>query len=159
MLAACGSSPPPTTAAPAPGPEPIAGMPAAMPVPAEPDAVIPVPMPGPAPSGPKPEIGAWGFDLAGMNTKVAPGRSFYQYANGAWLAATPIPADKSNYGMFTVLADKSEERTKEIILNASGPAGSEAKKIADYYKSFLDEAAIEKKGIAPIKADLAKIDK
>ncbi len=126
---------------------------------AEPEAVIPVPTPGPAPSGPKPEIGTWGFDIAGMNTKVAPGKSFYQYANGGWLQATQIPADKSNYGMFTVLADKSETRTKEIILNASSLKGPEAKKIADYYKAFMDEAAIEKNGIAPIKADLAKIAK
>jgi len=158
MLAACGSSPPPTTATPAPTPEPISGAPAAMPM-AEPDAVIPVPTPGPAPSGAKPEIGTWGFDIAGMNTKIAPGKSFYQYANGGWLATTQIPADKSNYGMFTVLADKSETRTKEIILNASTLKGPEAKKIADYYKSFMDEAAIEAKGIVPIKADLAKITK
>ena len=62
----------------------------------------------------KPEIGAWGFDKAGMDTKVAPGKSFYEYANGSWVKNTPIPADKSNYGMFTVLSDKSDERTKEI---------------------------------------------
>src|ERR1043166_1853768 len=47
----------------------------------------------------KPEIGTWGFDSAGMDTSVAPGQSFYQYANGNWLKTTPIPADQSNYGM------------------------------------------------------------
>jgi len=56
-----------------------------------------------------------------------------------------------------VLQDRSEERTKEIITNAKGKPGSEAQKIADYYASFMDEAAIEKKGITPIKGELAKI--
>jgi putative endopeptidase len=105
----------------------------------------------------KAEIGNWGFDKSGMNTKVAPGQSFYEYANGTWVKNTPIPADKSNYGMFTVLSDKSDDRTKEIILNAKGAPGTEAQKIADFYASFMDEASIEKAGIEPIKGDLAKI--
>ena len=49
----------------------------------------------------KPEYGTYGFDTAGMDTKVKPGDSFYRYANGTWLDKTPIPADKSNSGMFT----------------------------------------------------------
>ena len=105
----------------------------------------------------KAEIGNWGFDKSGMNTKVSPGQSFYEYANGTWVKNTPIPADKSNYGMFTVLSDKSDDRTKEIILNAKGAPGTEAQKIADFYASFMDEASIEKAGIEPIKGDLAKI--
>ncbi len=108
-------------------------------------------------TGGKAEIGAWGFDTSGMNTKVAPGASFYEYANGTWLATTKIPDDKSNYGMFTALGDKSDDRTKEIIVNAKASDGPEGKKVADYYASFMDEAAIEAKGLEPIKADLAKI--
>jgi putative endopeptidase len=110
-----------------------------------------------APSTGKPEIGAWGFDTKGMNTKVAPGASFYEYANGTWLATTKIPDDKSNYGMFTALGDRSDDRTKGIILGAKASDGPEAKKVADYYASFMDEAAIEAKGLEPIKADLEKI--
>jgi putative endopeptidase len=122
------------------------------------EAIVPTPGNPPAPQkGGAPEIGTWGFDLKGMNTKTKPGQGFYDYANGTWLASTPIPEDKSNYGMFTLLADRSDERTKEIILNAKGQKGPEAKKIADFYGSFMDEAAIEKKGIAPIKGELAKI--
>ncbi|MGE3763398.1 MAG: M13 family metallopeptidase [Kofleriaceae bacterium] len=108
-------------------------------------------------TGGKAEIGAWGFDTKGMNTKVAPGASFYEYANGTWLATTKIPDDKSNYGMFTALGDRSDDRTKEIILGAKAADGAEAKKVADYYAAFMDEAAIEAKGLDPIKADLAKI--
>jgi putative endopeptidase len=115
---------------------------------------------GPASPGRKPEIGAWGFDSAGMDKSVAPGASFYEYANGHWLKATPIPADKSNYGMFTALSDKSDERTRQIIEAATGAPGSDGQRIRDYYKSFMDEAAIEAKGIAPIQPwldDIAKI--
>ena len=50
-----------------------------------------------------------------MDTSVAPGDDFYLYANGTWAKNTPIPADKSNYGTFTVLDDLSSERTREII--------------------------------------------
>jgi putative endopeptidase len=109
---------------------------------------------------PKPEIGAWGFDSAGMDKSVAPGANFYQYANGHWLKTTPIPADKSNYGMFTVLSDKSDERTKQIIETATGAPGTDGQRIGDYYKTFMDEAAIEAKGLAPIQPwldDIAKV--
>ncbi|HSN27459.1 MAG TPA: M13 family metallopeptidase N-terminal domain-containing protein, partial [Kofleriaceae bacterium] len=107
----------------------------------------------------KPEYGTYGFDTAGMDTKVKPGDSFYRYANGTWLDKTQIPADKSNYGMFSVLADQSDERTKQIILGAKGADGSEERKIADYYKAFMDEAAIEKAGMDPLKPELDAIAK
>ncbi len=148
FLAACGSksAPATTTSAPSPDPGPTSGAPA--------------PDPAPAPTkGGRPELGTWGFDTKGMNAKVTPGSSFYEYANGSWLATTPIPADKSNYGMFTVLSDRSDERTKDIIMSAKSAEGAEAKKVADYFASFMDEAAIETKDIAPIKADLEAIAK
>jgi len=107
----------------------------------------------------KPEIGAWGFDVAGMDKSVAPGASFYQYADGHWLKATAIPADRSDYGMFTVLADRSDERTKQILEAATGARGSDGQRIGDYYKTFIDEKAIEAKGIAPIKGELDQIAK
>ncbi len=111
------------------------------------------------PAKPRPEIGTWGFDSKGMDKTVAPGTNFYQYANGGWLKTTAIPNDKSNYGMFIALADRSDDRTKEIILGASGPDGSDGQKIADFYKSFMDEAAIEANGIKPIQARLDEINK
>jgi putative endopeptidase len=94
-----------------------------------------------------------------MDTSVKPGDSFYNFANGTWAKNTPIPADKSNYGMFSVLSDKSDERTKEIILGAKGEAGSEERKIADYYAAFMNEDAIEKAGITPLKPSLDAIAK
>jgi putative endopeptidase len=109
---------------------------------------------------PKPEIGTWGFDSAGMDASVKPGNSFYNFANGTWVKNTPIPEDKSNYGMFNRLSDRSDERTRAIIEAAAaskGMAGSEAQKVGDYYAGFMDEAAIEAAGIAPIQADLDRI--
>jgi putative endopeptidase len=110
-----------------------------------------------APARPRPEIGAWGFDAVGMDKSVAPGASFYQYANGGWLKTTQIPADKAEYGNFTVLSDRSEERTREILESASGPPGTDAQKIGDFYKTFMDEAAIEALGTTPIKPQLDAI--
>ena len=164
LLAGCGSTPPPKTNTPPASPPVEAPAPteaAAPPVsPAMEKGRPVVPTPG-NPAAPQkagaPEIGAWGFDVKGMDTKVLPGDNFFFYGNGTWLKTTPIPEDKSNYGMFTFLQDRSEERTNEIILNAKGKPGSEAKKVADFYASFMDEAGIEKKGIAPIKPILAKI--
>jgi putative endopeptidase len=144
VIAACGSSAPPAQPPIQPVDEP------------PPPAVAPgEPTPG-APAQ-HPELGSYGFDSKGMDPKVTPGTSFFRYANGTWLATTPIPEDKSNYGMFTALQDRAEARTKEIILTASGPEGSNARKIADFYKSFMDEAAIEAAGLAPIKPTLDQI--
>src|SRR6185295_16861037 len=129
MMAGCGSNKPAATAPPAPAPEVASSAPAGSsnPGPSEPAA-----SPDPAPSNrPRPEIGNWGFDLAGMDTSVAPGASFYRYANGKWLTNTQIPADKADYGMFTMLADRSEERTRQIIESASGAPGSDGQRIAD----------------------------
>ncbi|HVM22952.1 MAG TPA: M13-type metalloendopeptidase [Sphingomicrobium sp.] len=126
-LAACATQPPPAAVAPT---APLA------------DAA-----PIPAPAAPKPTYGIFGFDTAGMDRSIAPGDNFYQYANGTWARTTAIPADKSNYGMFTVLDDLSKERTRKIIEDAARDPNS---KIGIAYATFLDTAAIESKGLAPI---------
>ena len=102
----------------------------------------------------KPEIGAFGFDTTGMDPTVRPGDNFYQYANGTWARSTPIPPDKSNYGMFTKLDDLSKERTRLIIEEAAKDPNS---KIGAAYASYLDEAAVEAKGLAPFQPWLDQI--
>jgi len=102
----------------------------------------------------RPQIGSFGFDFAGMDRSVAPGDSFYTYANGTWVRTTPIPADKSNFGMFTVLDDLSRSRTKEILDEARGDPAS---RIGNAYASFLDEAGVEARGLAPIRPWLDRI--
>ncbi|WP_294322667.1 M13 family metallopeptidase [uncultured Sphingomonas sp.] len=112
------------------------------------------PAPAPEAAAPKPEIGDFGFDVAGMDRSVKPGDNFYKYANGNWERITPIPADKSNYGMFTALDDLSKTRTRELLDAAKGDPNS---KIGTAYATYLDQAAIEAKGLAPIQPWLNEI--
>ena len=100
------------------------------------------------------EIGSFGFDLSGMDTSVLPGNDFYQYANGVWARNTPIPADRSNYGMFTMLDDLSKQRTREIVEEAAKDPNN---RIGAAYASFMDEAALEAKGLAPFQPWLDQI--
>ncbi|AJA09384.1 endothelin-converting protein 1 [Sphingopyxis fribergensis] len=102
----------------------------------------------------KPEIGDFGFDLSGMDKSVQPGDDFYAYANGTWAKNTQIPADKSNYGMFTALNDLSQTRTREILDAAKDDPNS---MIGRAYASYLDSATVEAKGFAPIQPWLNKI--
>jgi putative endopeptidase len=98
-----------------------------------------------------------GIDVTGMNKAVHPGDDFFEFANGGWLKATEIPADKSRYGVFTQMADDTRKRTVMLIqeaANAGASAAGETRKIGDYYSSFMDEATIESKGIAPLKPRL-----
>jgi len=116
---------------------------------AEPEAVAPAPEPAP-----KAQIGTFGLDTAGMNRSVRPGDDFYEFTNGTWAKNTQIPADKSNYGMFVALQDLSQKRVQELLEAVKDDPNS---KIGTAYSSFLDEAAVEAKGLAPIKPWLDEI--
>lgn len=108
----------------------------------------------------RPQLGSFGFDVAGMDRNAAPGDNFFRFANGNWAAKTEIPADRSSFGMFTVLDELSDQRTRDIIETAAksnAPAGSEQQKIGDYFASFMDEAAIEVRGLTPLKPELDAI--
>lgn len=109
----------------------------------------------------KPEIGSFGFDTAGMNRSVKPGDDFVAYTSGKYLTDLQIPSDQTSFGMFTKLRDLSQERTRKIVEAAAAttsPKGSEAQKVGDFFASFMDEAAIEAKGITPLKPVFAQID-
>jgi predicted metalloendopeptidase len=102
-----------------------------------------------------------GLDLAGMDSAVAPGDDFFAYANGTWVKTTEIPPDKAAYGAGGIVFDLTTKRTEELIQQAaaSGAAkGTAAQKIGDYYASYLDAAAIEAKGLAPLRPTLDRID-
>jgi putative endopeptidase len=101
----------------------------------------------------KPQLGTWGYDSAGMDRAVNPGDNFFDYANGTWYRTTEIPADKPVWGGFVELDELSTQRTRTIIedaARANAPAGSVQRKVGDFYASFMDEAAIEAKGVAPL---------
>src|SRR5947199_4271588 len=94
------------------------------------------------------------FDVAGMDTKTAACADFYQYANGGWLAANPIPAAYPAWGIANVLVEKNRDVLRQILeaaaSNAKARKGSNEQKVGDYYASCMDEAKIEADGLKPI---------
>ncbi len=108
---------------------------------------------------PKAVLGTFGVDLSAMDTSVNPGEDFYKYVNGKWLATATMPADKASYGAFDKLRDKSDEQVHTLLdeLQKTPPTDPTAKKVADFYASWMDEATIEQRGFAPLKPDLDKI--
>ncbi len=101
-----------------------------------------------------------GIAVANMDPSVKPGDNFYEYANGDWIKRTEIPADRAGIGVFTTLDTLSNKRTAALIeeaAKANAAAGSNTRKIADLYKSYMDEAAIEAGGLAPLQPHLDAI--
>jgi putative endopeptidase len=90
------------------------------------------------------------------NATLRPGDDFFAWANGGWLAKTEIPADRSSWGAMASLAEDTNQRIVKLIEDAAKGKG-EARKVGDYYAAYMDEAAIETKGTAPLKPQLAQI--
>jgi putative endopeptidase len=100
-----------------------------------------------------------GVDLAGIDYGIKPGDDFDGYANGAWRKAAVIPSDLPESFSLEV-HEKAQKRNAELIrdLGHSNPApGTDARRIADYYAAFMDEATLEKNGLTPLRPTLAKI--
>ena len=111
----------------------------------------------PAPASTAPDIG---IDLTYIDKSVKPGDNFFDYANGAWLKTAQIPADRSSTGSFLDVFEVTEKHTADLIRNAgtgNPAAGSNARKIADYYAAYMDTAAIDKAGLTPIGPELDAI--
>ena len=101
-----------------------------------------------------------GIAIANMDPAVKPGDDFYLYADGAWIRRTEIPPDRSGVGVFSILDDISRNQTASIVEEAAqsrAPAGSNTRKIADLYNSFMNETAIEAQGLTPLKPHLEEI--
>jgi len=101
-----------------------------------------------------------GIQVDNLDKSVVPGDNFYLYANGDWIKRTEIPADRAGIGVFSTLDDRASKNTAAIIAEQAqqnAAPGTNARKIADLYQSYMDEAAIEKRGTEPIKAELAAI--
>ncbi len=100
-----------------------------------------------------------GIALDAMDRAVRPGADFYMYANGAWMRATEIPADRSNVGGTYEAFLETERNMQELItgvLNSHPQAGSDAARIANFYNAFKNTAAIDAAGMAPAQGDLAR---
>src|SRR5689334_6309162 len=98
-------------------------------------------------------FGTWGVDISTRDTSVKPGDDFERYAAGHWLDTNEIPADKSQNGIGSELADRNKEQLRAIVMNA--PTDSQ---LGAFYKSYMDEARLEQLDDAPLKPELAKID-
>jgi len=102
-----------------------------------------------------------GVELSNLDTQVKPQDDFFRYVNGSWLAKTDIPADKSSWGSFSELRDNAEKNVLELIKQqaaTTATSGSDAQKIGDLYRSYMDTAKIDSLGLTPLQADIARID-
>lgn len=102
-----------------------------------------------------------GLDLQWIDKNLRPQDDFFQFMSGKWLAATEIPADRARFGSFDQLRDLSEQRSFDIIKSLAADtklvAGTNQKKIADLYNSFMDEARAEALDIEPLQGEFARI--
>src|SRR5258705_9211560 len=103
------------------------------------------------------------FDVNNMDPKAAACTDFYQYANGGWLSANPIPAAYSAWGVANLLDEKTRDQLHEILeasaKNTKAPKGSSEQKVGDYYATCMDEAKIEAEGAKPLAPELDLIAK
>ncbi|MES2445271.1 MAG: M13 family metallopeptidase [Pseudomonadota bacterium] len=101
-----------------------------------------------------------GVDVAGIDKAVKPGDDFDEYANGAWRAKAEIPADRSSIGTGYDVSLKAEANNVAIIeaaTKANAAAGTDQRRVADWYAAYTDTAGIEKRGLAPVKPELDAI--
>jgi putative endopeptidase len=112
-------------------------------------------------SAEKPQYGAWGFDTEGADLKTKPGDDFFRYANGAWLDRVEIPADKPAYSLRLAMTDLTEQRLHDLMEETAKKADAKPTtiegKVGAFYKSFMDEAQVEKAGSSPLKDKLTEI--
>src|SRR5579885_355418 len=101
------------------------------------------------------------LDPAQFDKTVSPCTNLFDFVNDNWLKAHPIPADRVSWGAFAMLDERSLNAQHEIaesLAKAKNAQGSIEQKIADFYATGMDEAAVEKAGYTPIKDDLKRID-
>jgi putative endopeptidase len=115
-----------------------------------------------APAPPPAPVLKSGLDLSGFDRGVRPQDDLYRFAGGAWLANTPIPPDRSNYGAFIILDDQAQEEVKQLIVAAAErpdrAPGSDAQKVGDFYLAYMDTVRVESAGLGPLREELARIE-
>ncbi len=98
-----------------------------------------------------------------MDASVRPQDNFYMHVNGTWMKNSEIPADRTSDGAFYELREKSRTDVKAIIDELAArndlKPGSDEQKVADLYNSIVDTARVNELGLAPLREQLAAIDK
>jgi putative endopeptidase len=101
------------------------------------------------------------FDVSGMDASTAACTDFYQYANGGWLKANPIPAAFPAWGIGNVLNEKNRDVLHDILeataKNAGAHKGSNEQRVGDYYATCMDEARAEADGLKPLQPELERV--
>lgn len=108
-----------------------------------------------------PETFKHGIHRHDMDLDCAPGRDFYQFANGSWAEANPIPPEYSSWGVGREVHERNQEILQKILEDSAanpGPKGETRQMIGDLFASGMDEARIAELGASPLKPTLAKID-
>src|ERR1051326_5109739 len=107
------------------------------------------------------KYGAWGFDLAGMDTATRPGDDFFRFANGTWIDKTQIPPDKPAYSLRLAMTDLTEKRLHEMMESLGAKPNENPstleEKVGAFYRSFMDEARAEQLGAKAIEPELNNI--
>ncbi len=99
------------------------------------------------------------LDLTNVLSEVRPQDDLFRHVNGVWLRDAEIPADRARFGAFDELRMESEDRVRKIIDECASSAAapeSNARKIGDVYRSFMDEKRIEELGVSPIAKELSE---
>ena len=107
-----------------------------------------------------PELGDWGVETQHISDTVDPGDDFFRYVNEGWLDTTEIPAGFSNFGSFTELYLRSEDRIEGIILESAGSDAADGtlpQQVGDLYASYMDTDRLEELGLDPARPGLERI--
>ena len=104
-----------------------------------------------------------GVDTALLDRTVRPCDDFYRFANGAWLSTATIPPEERAWGAFAEIRDRNQAALREILEAVAGDPtlepGTPSRKVGDLFASGMDEAGIERAGLAPIADDVKRIDR
>ncbi|WP_394825243.1 M13 family metallopeptidase [Pendulispora albinea] len=129
----------------------------------QPAPASPAPAPAPVASAPPPpEASGHAIDRTAIDRSVKPGTDFFMHANGAWFAKAEIPADRNRTGVWLRIAEEIEKRTRGLLEEAARPGAARSpgvQRVGDFYASYLDEAGIDARGVAPLAPVLQKIAK
>jgi putative endopeptidase len=102
-----------------------------------------------------------GIDLSHVDSGARPQDDLFGHVNGRWLADYEMPGDRATDGAFRMLYDQAEEQVRDLIVesaSAGAAEGTEEQRIGDLYASFMDEATVRDRGLAPLQTELATID-